>query len=225
MIEMKLNGTDVKAEEGWTVLETSRFYGIEIPTLCHNEGLSPYGACRLCTVEIGDGETARMVSSCTYPVSEGLIVHTHTRRILKARKMLVEMLVALCPTSKTIQDLASELGVTKVRFEPRNEECVLCGLCVRICKEQMDGEAIGFVERGEDRRITTPFDIKSEKCRLCGGCIYICPACQVRCQGVNPDSVLCNGCLKSEPTCLDEYEDMQCWMGGKGECGTCIQTS
>jgi bidirectional [NiFe] hydrogenase diaphorase subunit len=223
MIEMKLNGLDVKVEEGWTILETCQFYGIEIPTLCHKDHLKPYGACRLCTVEIGEGEATKLVSSCTYPVSQGLVVRTHTNRVQKARKMLIELHVALCPTSKVIQDLASKMGVKQVRFEPRNEDCVLCGLCVRICAEQMDGRAIGFINRGKDRRITTPFDAKSEVCRLCGACMWICPACQIRCHGPNPDTVLCNGCLMTETTCLDVYDDMQCWMGGKGECGTCIR--
>jgi len=71
MITMKINGVEVKAEEGWTVLEATRFYGLEIPTLCHHEGLTPYGACRLCLVEIGEGPKAKLVSSCTYPVEEG----------------------------------------------------------------------------------------------------------------------------------------------------------
>jgi bidirectional [NiFe] hydrogenase diaphorase subunit len=223
MIQMKLNGLDVQAEEGWTILDTCRFYGIEIPTLCYKEHLSPYGACRLCTVEIGEGDSTKLVSSCTYPVSDGLVVRTHTNRVQRARKMLIELHVALCPTSKVIQDLASKMGVTQVRFEPKYEDCVLCGLCVRMCKEQMDGKAIGFVDRGRNRRITSPFDIKSEECRLCGGCIWICPACQTRCDGPNPESVLCNACLMTETTCLDVYDDMQCWMGGKGECGMCVR--
>ena len=115
-----------------------------------------------------------------------LKIRTHSQRVIKTRKMLVELLVAKCPTSKVLQDLAAELGVSRVRFKPKNEDCILCGLCVRMCKEQMDAQAIGFTSRGVKKKITTPFDAKSEKCRTCGACIWICPACQLRCQGPDP---------------------------------------
>ncbi len=222
-MEITLNGVKVQVEEGWTILDAAKFYGANIPTLCYFEGLEPYGSCRLCTVEIGEGEKSKLVVSCIHPVKEGLHVRTHSPRVVKARKMLIELLIARCPTSKILQDLAAELGVTKVRFKPKNENCILCGLCVRMCKEQMDGNAIGFVNRGIDMRITTPFDKKSEKCRLCGGCIYICPACQLRCQGPDAETAVCNACLTMEPTCIDVYDELQCWMYDAGRCGTCVR--
>ena len=221
MINVKLNGTDVQAEEGWTILDTCNFYGIDVPTLCHHEGLSDYGACRLCLVEVGEGKNSKLVSSCTYPVNEGLKVRTYTNRILKARKIVVELMLARCPTSKKIQDLASKLGVTKVRFKLKNDNCILCGLCSRMCKEQMDGKAIGFVSRGKDRKITTPFDMKSDVCKLCGGCMYICPACELRCQASNQEGSVCNSCLTFTPECLKHYDDAQCFM--IENCGTCIK--
>jgi NADH dehydrogenase/NADH:ubiquinone oxidoreductase subunit G len=223
MVRLTINGLDVEVEEGWTILEAAKFFGLEIPTLCYNEGLSPYGACRLCLVEIGEEGKSKLVSSCTYPVEEGLVVRTDTKRVLEARKMNIELMLSIAPYSKTIQDLASKFGVTRVRFKIRNEECILCGLCVRMCKEQMDGKAIGFVNRGIDMRITTPFDIKSEECRLCGGCIYICPACQLRCQGPDAETAVCNACLTMEPTCLDVYDELQCWLYDAGRCGTCVR--
>lgn len=223
MIRLTINGLDVEVEEGWTVLEAAKFLGLEIPTLCYDEGLSPYGGCRLCLVEIGENERAKLVSSCTYPVQEGLVVRTDTKKVLEARKMNIELMLSIAPYSKVVQDLASKFGVTRVRFKVRNEECVLCGLCVRMCKEQMDGRAIGFVNRGIDMRITTPFDKKSEECRLCGGCIYICPACQMRCQGPDAETAVCNACLTMEPTCVDVYDELQCWMYDAGRCGTCVK--
>ncbi len=223
MINLKINGLEVKAEEGWTILDTTKFYGLEIPTLCYDEGLSTYGGCRLCLVEIGKGPKTKLVSSCTYPVEEGLVVRTDTKRVIETRKMMIELMLSTAPNSKVIQDLASKFGVTQVRFKIRNEECVLCGLCVRICKEQMDGQAIGFQKRGYKRKISTPFDIRSEECRLCGGCMYICPACQLRCQGPQADTDVCNACLTMEPTCLDSYDDLQCWMYDAGRCGTCVR--
>jgi len=223
MINLKINNLDVKAEEGWTILETAKFYGLEIPTLCYNPGLSNYGACRLCLVEIGVKPRTKLVSSCTYPVEEGLVVHTDTKRVLDTRKIMIELMLSTAPGSKVIQDLASKFGVTQCRFTLRNEECVYCGLCVRMCAEQMDGNAIGFQNRGHSRKISTPFDIKSDVCRLCGGCIYICPACQLRCQGPDAEGAVCNACLTMDPTCIDVYDELQCWMYDAGRCGTCVR--
>jgi bidirectional [NiFe] hydrogenase diaphorase subunit len=223
MIELIMNGLSVKAEEGWTVLETAKFYGLEIPTLCYNEGLSPFGGCRLCLVEIGQEPRTKLVSSCTYPAEEGLIVRTDTRRVIEARRMMIELMLSVAPYSKTIQDLASQFGVKRLRFDIRNEECILCGLCIRMCNEQMDGKAIGFQKRGYKRKISTPFDKRSEECRLCGGCMYICPACQLRCQGPHAETAVCNACLTMDPTCLDVYDELQCWMYDAGRCGTCVR--
>ena len=222
MITIRMNGLDVQAEEHWTILETAKFYGLSIPTLCHHEGLSPYGGCRLCLVEIGQAPRTKLVSSCTYRVEEGLIVHTDTRRVVEARRMMIELMLSVAPNSKVIQDLASAYGVTKQRFAPRNEECVLCGLCVRMCAEQMDGKAIDFQSRGNKKKISTPFDMRSEQCRLCGGCIYICPACQLRCQGPKADTAICNACLTMEPTCLEAFDELHCWMYDSKRCGTCV---
>lgn len=219
MIALTINGVDVQAEDDWTLLETLRFYGINVPTLCYHEGLSPYGVCRLCLVELGNG---RLVTSCTHPVREGLVVRTHTQRVVKMRKVLVELLLARCPSSKTLQDLAAKLGVQKVRFKVKNEDCILCGLCVRMCEEQMNAKAIGFVSRGTDRKITTPFDIKSEVCRTCGACIYICPACQLRCQGPEAPGAVCGSCLNLEYPCLGPSEDAQCYLD---PCAACMSDS
>ena len=87
----------------------------------------------------------------------------------------------------------------------------------------MDARAIGFQQRGYKKKISTPFDIKSEVCRLCGACMYVCPACQLRCQGPEAETGLCNGCLTLDPTCLDQYDDLQCWMYDAGRCGTCVR--
>jgi bidirectional [NiFe] hydrogenase diaphorase subunit len=223
MITFRMNGLEVSAEEGWTILEAAKFYGLEIPTLCYYEGLSPYGGCRLCVVEIGEGEKAKLVSSCTYPVEQGMVVRTDSKRVIAARKMMIELMISVAPGSKVLQDLASQFGLTKVRFELRHEECILCGRCVRVCAEQMDARAIGFQQRGYKKKISTPFDMRSEACRLCGACMYVCPACQLRCQGPEAETALCNGCLTLDPTCLDQYDDLQCWMYDAGRCGTCVR--
>jgi coenzyme F420 hydrogenase subunit beta len=214
MINLVINGLNVSVEDGSTVLEAARFLGFPIPTLCHVDGLSSYGACRLCVVEIGEGPRAKLVSSCTYPAEEGLKVRTASARVIRARKMILELLLASCPQSKTIQDLAAAHDVRQQRFKQEYEDCILCGLCVRMCEEQMMAKAIGFRGRGEKRSIGTPFDIKSDECRLCGGCMYICPACQLRCTYNEPEKAICGGCANLAPPCVekDQFDDMMCYL-------------
>ncbi|MBM3270272.1 MAG: (2Fe-2S)-binding protein [Candidatus Sericytochromatia bacterium] len=222
MIDMFLNGLPVSVEPGTTVLEAARFFGIPIPTLCELEGLSPYGACRLCVVEIGEGPGAKMVSACTYPAQPGLRVRTASARIVRARKMVIELHLATCPQSKVLQDLAAAHGVREVRFKQEYEDCILCGLCVRICKEQMMAGAIGFQNRGGRRVIDTPFNIASDVCRHCGACMYVCPACQLRCTFDQPEKAVCGGCANLEPACLAKpaYDDMMCFMDPCVACET-----
>jgi bidirectional [NiFe] hydrogenase diaphorase subunit len=214
MITLKINGLPVTVEEGSTILEAAQFIGFPIPTLCHMEGLTPYGACRLCVVEIGEGERAKLVTSCTYRAEEGLVVRTASERVMRARRMVLELLLASCPQSKTVQDLASAHEVRQQRFKQEQEDCILCGRCVRMCEEQMMAHAIGFQGRGEKRRINTPFNMKSEVCRLCGGCIYVCPACELRCTYTEPDKAICGGCANLAPPCIekDQFHDMMCFM-------------
>jgi len=214
VITLKINGREVTQEKGTTLLEAAQFMGFSIPTLCHMEGLSPYGACRLCVVEIGEGATSKLVTSCTHPVQEGLVVRTASSRVMKARKMILELLLASCPQSKVIQDLAAKHAVRTQRFKQEYEDCILCGLCVRMCEEQMAAKAIGFRGRGEHRSIGTPFDIKSEECRLCGGCMYVCPVCTLRCTYTQPEKAICGGCANLAPPCLEkeQFDDMMCYM-------------
>jgi bidirectional [NiFe] hydrogenase diaphorase subunit len=214
MITININGVDLQVEKGTTLLEAAQFLGFPIPTLCHMEGLSPYGACRLCVVEIGEEPRARLVTSCTYPVEEGLKVRTASERVVRARRMIIELHLATCPQSKVIQDLASKFNVRQQRFRQEHEDCIMCGRCVRMCKEQMMAKAIGFQGRGERRTIGTPFNIKSEVCRLCGGCIYVCPACQLRCTFTQPDKAICGGCANISPPCIEKenFHDMMCYM-------------
>ena len=214
MINLRINGLPVAVEEGTTLLEAARFYGFPIPTLCHMDGLSPYGACRLCIVEIGEPPNAKLVSSCTYPVQEGLKVRTASERVVKARRMILELYLASCPQSKVIQDLAAAHGVNRQRFKQEYEDCILCGLCVRMCEEQMMAKAIGFRGRGTNRSIGTPLDAKSDVCRYCGGCMYVCPACQLRCTYTEPEKAVCGGCQNLRAPCVekDQFHDMMCYM-------------
>lgn len=178
MVKFTINDQKVQAEEGTTILEAAQTIGVKIPTLCYHKALSPYGGCRLCLVEIDDGRRKRIQTSCIYPVQEGLKVYTDTEQVIKSRNVILELLLAQSPESEEIKSLAAELGVTETRIrkrERRNEKCILCGLCVRICSERMGKGIIGFANRGFKREVIPPFDAMSKTCMGCGACGFICP--------------------------------------------------
>jgi bidirectional [NiFe] hydrogenase diaphorase subunit len=213
---------------GTTVLEAAEFLGIDIPTLCHHEGLKPYGACRLCMVEARKGSRTKMIASCVCAIEavEGWNIRTHSERVQRDRRVLIELLLAECPTSKVLQDLASKHHVRRIRVAQEHKDCILCGLCVRMCEEQMASGAIGYVNRGYNRSIATPFDVRSDVCRTCGACMYICPACQTRCPGPGPlEGEVCGACTPLDPTCIEVFNDYMCYMGETGSCGTCVRPS
>lgn len=176
MVNLTIDGKPVEVEAGSTVLQAAEKLGIKIPTLCHHKSLMPYGACRLCLVEIEWPKGSEIQTSCTYPAQEGLVVKTATERVLKTRKIMAELLLARCPGVKRIQEVAAEIGVTETRFPKKNEECFLCGLCVRVCQERMQVGAINFVNRGTDRKVSPPYDKYSPICMACGACEVVCPA-------------------------------------------------
>jgi coenzyme F420 hydrogenase subunit beta len=212
MPQLKINGIELEVAPGTSVLEAARFLGIPIPTLCHEDGLTPYGACRMCVVEVNGARGSRLLSSCTLLAEDGMSVRTNSARVEQARKLLLEMYVSVCPDSKRIQDMASAMGMTFCRYTPKHETCIQCGLCVRMCEQQMMAGAIGFAYRGANRRVSRPFDMTSSLCRQCGACLYICPVCEVRCHGPSADSTLCNGCLNFSHVCLESYDDAMCFL-------------
>jgi len=207
-VTTEIDGANVTVSKGTTILEAARFYGINIPTACHLEGLSPYGSCRLCSVEASTdgGENFNVVASCTYEVHGDVIVKTDTPKIRRIRRMLAELLVTSAPNVKLTQDIAARMGIGVVRFEMEDNRCVLCGLRIRMCDEQMGGMALGFVGRGADRKVSPPFAAKSETCLLCGGCDTVCPAVIVPCRGIKVPGELCGECLRLEelPFCCPE---------------------
>jgi NADH dehydrogenase/NADH:ubiquinone oxidoreductase subunit G len=175
MVALTLNGVEVKAQKGMPLLAIAHRMNVYIPTLCNNDALAPYGVCRMCLVEIKKGGRQRVVTSCNYPAEEGLLVNTDTERVVKTRNVVMELLLARAPENKTIVDLAARLGVKGGRLSPVNDDCILCGMCVRTCDEVVGVSALGFVSRGITRMPTTPFAEPSETCIGCGSCVYICP--------------------------------------------------
>ena len=177
-ITLKIDDKEVKAKEGATILEVAKQMGIDIPTLCYHKALSPFGACRLCSVEITDKRgKKKLVTSCNYPVEENLIVATKSEKVLRTRKLLLELLLARCPNVKKIQEMAQAYGIQKPSFWVKDEEedCVLCGLCTRVCEELVGLSAINFANRGVEREVTTPYHEFSDVCIGCGACATVCP--------------------------------------------------
>lgn len=169
MIKLNIDGKEIQAEEGTTILQTALANGIHIPTLCYAEGMEPFGACRLCMVEISKNDRTRLVASCVYPVEDNLVVRTDSKKISKIRKTILELLWP------SVQGLAKEYGITKSRFYSEQTECVLCGLCVRYCREVKKLNAAYFKGRGIDREIAILPELANE-CVYCRECFNLCPA-------------------------------------------------
>ena len=186
MPKIKIDNQEIEVLEHTTVLEAAKQLGIEIPTLCAHEAIEPYGACRLCIVELKSGDWSKLMTACTYPVWDGLEVITNSEKILQARRFIIELLLARCPNSKEIQDMAKKLGVERSRLKTTDpdEKCILCGLCVRVCKEMIGSSAIGFINRGIERKVETPFEVNSKDCIGCGACAFVCPTGVIRIEDI-----------------------------------------
>ncbi len=174
MAAITLNGRLLEAEAGEKVLDVARRNGIPVPTLCHHPGLSAYGACRLCLVEIKSGFRPGLVSSCTMPAIDGLVAETESPAVKSARKLVAELLLARAPQSPEIRALAAGLGAEPTAIPKKDELCILCGRCVRACSA-LGVNAVSFVRRGVKRRVAVPFDKPSEHCIACQACVSVCP--------------------------------------------------
>ena len=175
MVTLIIDDQEVSVEPPASVLEACRARGVEIPTLCYHESLPAYGACRLCLVEIEERGRVQIQASCQYPARDGLIVRTDTERVIRTRRVMAELLLARCPDSAKVQEVAAELGVTESRFPKKNEDCILCGLCVRVCAERMKIGAVDFSGRGNRRKVGPAYDKRSPVCMVCGACKVVCP--------------------------------------------------
>lgn len=167
-----------EAVKGETVLEAATRAGIWIPTLCHHPSMRGYASCRLCLVEIDRGGWRQIVTSCNYPVRKDMTVWVNSERAVRTRKGVMELLLARCPESEEINSLAERMGVHGTPYEKVTEaqrNCILCGLCTRVCSEIIGSSAISFAGRGVDRVVATPFQLASDVCIACGACAAVCP--------------------------------------------------
>ena len=174
-IFLQIDGKEVGAKEGMTILEAARSVGISIPTLCHHEKLEPFGGCRLCIVEVEDRGWTKLVVSCVYPVEDKLIVRTRSEKIDRIRKTILELLLAHAPDAFELQALAKTYGADKDRFEKEASFCIHCGLCVRYCAEVKQKHAVGFVDRGIRKEISFIPEIAAKECWDCKECFPLCP--------------------------------------------------
>ncbi len=180
-VTIKINGKKIQAQAGSTVLETAKREGIFIPTLCYHEALEPEGTCRLCIVEVSGSIRPAIRISCIQEVKEDLIVETDTKKINKHRRLILELLLGRAPEAKALIDLAARYGVTSSRFlTGESNDCLLCGRCVRVCRDKIGVHALCFVNRGPSRKVTTDFERLSKYCIGCGACAQVCPTGAIR---------------------------------------------
>lgn len=206
MFEITVNKRVVDAKQGETILSALKRAGIKVPTLCHMDNFFPTGACRICCVEV-EGMNG-LIPSCSYPVQEGMKITTNSPRVIKARKTIVELLLANHPDDCLycvrngkcqLQDLAQQYGVRERRFVGKNKtkynvdctspaiirdqsKCILCGKCIRVCEEIQNVAAIDFVGRGSNTIIAPAFKqgMNISSCIYCGQCILVCPTGALR---------------------------------------------
>ena len=199
MIAVTIDGRRIETAPGRTILHVAREHGIPIPTLCYHEALGPFGACRLCVVEVetpvragapahgANGPRGRqIVASCAYPCADGLVVHTQSKEVLRSRRITLELLMATSAHVPVIRQLADELQVGQPRFTLEPDDCILCGLCVRACREIVGVAAISVINRGIEKRVSPPFRVASDACIGCGTCVLICPTGAITLADVNP---------------------------------------
>lgn len=174
---IRLDGAEVEARQGESLLLAARRAGRDIPSLCFLEEIPAVGACRLCLVEIRSGSRPGITTACNVPVEAGLEVCTDSPEIRRHRALNLELLLLRAPAAPVLLELARAMGVVP-RFAPPPERglpnCILCELCTRVC-DALGHRALSPAGRGEKKRIDTPFGRFSERCVACGACTWVCP--------------------------------------------------
>lgn len=181
-MNIEIDGQTIEVPKGTTVLEAAQQLDIYIPTLCYHEALSPQGSCRICIVDMSITKRGRTYNwidaACVYPVEDGLRIDTNSPKVQRERRLILELLLSRAPHSPILNELAEKYEAKRGRFETVDKgeaNCILCGLCVRVCNEVIHADAIGTAHRGIQKQVVTPLSIASSRCIGCMACEYICP--------------------------------------------------
>ncbi len=189
MVTITIDGIEYEAREGQTVLDVAKENNIPIPSLCHHEALKPWGACRMCVVELN----GKIMASCTLPVAKDQNIKTKSELVKTVRKVVLNLLLARCPHSKTIQQLARLYGITKttLKADEGRDNCILCNVCTRVCA-QLGSSAIATVKRGSEKEIGTPFGEKPPDCIGCLSCARNCPTETIKFEETDAGRIIWN---------------------------------
>jgi heterodisulfide reductase subunit A2 len=185
MVTVKIDGQEIQVAEDTTILQAAEKAGVWIPTMCYSDLVEPYGVCRLCSVEVVRGKRSRLVTACNYPVRDGITVLTNSEKVKWIRKVIMELMVSRWPNVKIVKEMAQRLGIEKPRFESLEKDeaadaCILCGLCVNVCRDLVKASVLGFESRGIKRKVVLPFGERSDACIVCGACAHVCPTGHIK---------------------------------------------
>jgi heterodisulfide reductase subunit A len=184
-MKVTIDGKTTEVPKGTTILQAAKFLDIKIPTLCYHPLIKPFAACRVCVVETKTRWGNELVPSCQVACRDGMVVNTNNEHVLKARRFILEMMLARWPNVPILKKYAEEAGLKTPRFTSAQKDehpdaCILCGLCVRACDEVVGASAISFADRGIQRHVSTPFNLESEECIACGACAMVCPTSHIK---------------------------------------------
>jgi NADH dehydrogenase/NADH:ubiquinone oxidoreductase subunit G len=178
-VTFKIHGREYEGAYGERLIDALRRYGYEVPSLCYHEAVGAYGGCRLCLVDVADKRGRhKITTSCNFPVQPGIDVQVETPEVLRHRRIVMELLLAMAPKNENLRRFARQVGLDPEtpRIDPaEHDDCILCGLCERVCREVVGANALAVVSRGEQKHVGTPYDEASETCIACGACAWVCP--------------------------------------------------
>ncbi|MBM4157989.1 MAG: 4Fe-4S dicluster domain-containing protein [Ignavibacteria bacterium] len=240
MITVNIDGKDIQVAEETTIVKAAESAGIWIPTMCYSELFEPYGICRLCSVEIIRGKRTRIVTACNYPLREnGLKIRTNSPVIQEIRKVLIELMLSRWPNVPVVKNMAASLGVIEPKFvslerDEAEDACILCGMCVNICRDVVKANILGFANRGIKREVVLPYEKMNSECIVCGACAYVCPTGHIKIKSLDyergavadwylgPKTAINIPTLQAVPRVpkIDEESCIKTQTGGCGICST-----